>query len=243
MAYIRCEFRGGEILVPEQGRLFLEFGGLEEGSCLRGALLLTAALLLVRSYWLPAAVLFAAATLWSVLAMAIKNWRQVRGRCRARNLLRRGEDAEEVRQYIRVGGRLWRWRLGLLCRKKCWKAVGEELEALPDGEEKKFLLAVALLGQGQARQALALCPPRPEEEWLTLKAEILFQLEEWNKLLRMLGPAGGKDKLERTWLKGVSYYRMKQYKPAARLLSLVVRQGGPEYGDAALLLERALARR
>lgn len=243
MAGIHSEFRGGEIQILPDKSFLPELGGLEDGSPLRGVLLLVAVFLLIRNYWLPAGILFAVAALWSILAMALKNWRRVRGRCRAQILLGRGEDSEEAGEHLRPGGRLWRRRLGLLFQQNRWEEVGGELAILPDGEGKDYLLALAFLGQGRAREALSLCPSRTSEKWLTLKAEALFRLEEWNKLLRMLRSGGGKDKLERTWLKAMGYYRLKQYKPAARLLALVVRQGGPEYGEAALLLDRALARR
>lgn len=244
MPFIRCSFVGGKILIQARKQYLPQLGGVRLGSPWRGLLLMGAAALFARGMIVPGAVPLVAAGVWSIACMTASNWRGVLGRSRAIALLERGdyEGACGAAGPLRAGSGLWWNFIAFLCQLEQWDTVQEWLAELAGDDSRDYLLALALLGQGQPAAALGRCPPRPKEPWLTLKAEALFKMGEWKKVLGMLPGATGKDKLEHTWLKGVSYYRLGQYKAAVKVLRLLVRQGGEEYGDAAQFLAQAETR-
>lgn len=244
MAYIRCSFRAGKIEAQVIKPRFPGLEGLYMGSSWRGIMLTAAIILIVRGLYIPGAIVLATAGLWSLIAMASRNWQELYARHQALALLGRGrwEEALAAAEPLEAGSKLWWQFLGLFCQMSSWDMARQWLEELEGGEERNFLLASALLGQEKPAEALQFCPPRPQGRWQTLKAEALFQQGDWRKLLAVLQSPAGSDKLEHAWLRGASYYHLKQYKPAVKLLQQVVEQGGADYGDAALLLDRALAR-
>jgi hypothetical protein len=177
--------------------------------------------------------------------MAIKNWCQLYKRAKATGSLKRGkwEEALHYAGPLAPGSKFWWQFVGVFFAGSHWELARQWLEELGPGEERDFLLAVALLGQREPKAALHYCPSRPQGTWRTVAAEAYFQQRDWKMVLTGLrSPGNGKNKLEHAWLRGASYYYLKEYKPAIRLLRQVVDQGGSDYGKANQLLERALAR-
>ena len=242
MGHIRCSFRGGVIEAKAKTSTLPDLKGMRVGNTWRGILIWLSVLLFIRGYHVPGGITLTVAGLWSMTAMIRGNGRELYKRNRAMALLRKGslEEALAIIEQPEPGSKLWWQLLGRYFYEESWVKAGQLLNQLK-GEERDFLLAVALLGQGKAANALGLCPPRPRGSWKTLKAEVYFQQEEWKKLLGMVAYGEGKDKLEHIWLRGVSHYHLKQYKSAIRLLRRVVSKGGPDYGGAALLIERILS--
>jgi len=244
VAYILCSFRAGKIEAQAKKPRFPGLEGLYMGNGWRGILLTAAVILYVRDLVIPGVIVLVAAGLWSLIDMAVRNWRELYARHNTLRLLRQGrwEQALEVAGPLGAGSKLWWQFLGIFLQSGSWDKARQWLEEHEAGEERDFLLAAVLLGQEKPADALRLCPPRPQGPWQTLKAEALFQQGEWKKLLAVLRSSTRGDKLEHDWLRGASYYYLKQYKPAAKLLHQVVERGGADYGNAAQLLDRALAR-
>ena len=245
MAHIRCSFRAGKVDVQLKSQWSLGLEGLARGNGWRGIVLTLAIVMWVRGLLAPGIILMAAAGIWSFVAMAARNWTELCSRNRVLLLINRGrwEDALELAGPLRAGSKLWGQFLGFLMQKGSWGMAQQWLEELKAGEERDYLLAVTLLGQDKPAQALRLCPSRPQGQWQTLKAEGYFQQGEWKKVLAALRSApAGSEQPEHAWLRGASYFYLEQYKLAVKLLRQVAEQGDADYGDASLLLDRALTR-
>lgn len=245
MAHIRCSFRAGKIESQVKSTWSLGLEGLARGNGWRGGLLMLALIMWVRGLLAPALIVLAAAGLWSMVALAVRNWTELCSRNRALLLIRRErwEEALEHAGLLRAGSELWWQFLGFLLQRGSWDTAQQWLEELKAGEERDYLLAVTLLGQEKPLDALRLCPARPKGQWQTIKAQVFFQQGEWKKVLAALRSAPvSNEQPEHAWLRGASYYYLEQYKPAAKLLRQVVEQAGADYGDAALLLDGALTR-
>lgn len=245
MAHIRSSFRAGKVDVQVKSGWSLGLEGLARGNVWRGILLTLAIVMWVRGLLAPGLIMLAVAGIWSFVAMAARNWTELCSRNRVLLLIKRGrwEEALELAGPLRAGSKLWWQFLGYLMQKGSLDMAQQWLEALKAGEERDYLLAVTLLGQEKPTDALRLCPSRPQGQWQTIKAEGFFQQREWKKVLAALRSAPvGSEQPEHAWLRGTSYFYLEQYKPAVKLLRQAVEQGGADYGDAALLLDRALTR-
>lgn len=247
MTHLPISFRAGKIVAssvktkawPDQPLL---------GNFWRGFLIVSGMILLLKGLWTLAAIVFSAALVWSLIENALRNWQAIYLRQKTLRCLDlgRGEEALALCSTPNPGTRIW-WRfLELFFSLQRWQLASEWLEKLEAGKERDFLLAVTKLGLNRPAEALSLCPARPDGAWLILKAEALFQLQEWNKVLGfMRGSAGrgrGPEQLEIAWLKGGSYFFLSQYKPAVKLLRQVAEQGGDEYKSAGDWLLQALAK-
>lgn len=245
MASIRCRFRGGDVEAEVKRLPFSMLDGLTQGNSWRGALLLVGIILLMRGMFTPGIMVLATVGAWSFIHMAIRNWHQLYRRAKARGFLKRGqwEEALNCSGPLIPGSKLWWQFVGAFFARTLWDLALQWLEKLEPGEERDYLLAVALLGQREPKAALQYCPPRPQGKWQTVAAEAYFQQGEWKMVVAGLRiPGGGENKLEHAWLRGASYYYLKEFKPAVKLLRQVVNLGGGDYGNANHLLERALAR-
>lgn len=244
MAHIRCNFVGGKVAVELGSLGSLALKGAVLGNTWRGAILLAAACLAVLGYHNPALLLFTGSALWSLISVTRRNRRNLCVERRVIKLLEQGKlaEAEQVAGELLGGGKLW-WRfLATYFSAARWEAAARLLAGHKAGEERDYLLVVATLGLARFEEAGRMCPAKMTEDWRLLKAEILLQQTEWQKVLGVLRAYSGKNKLESTWLKGVSYYHLGQFKLAKRLLQQVVKRGGPDYGEAANLLSSAQAR-
>lgn len=244
MAAIRCRFRGGSVEAEIKSMPFSGLEGLPAGNSWRGLGMLLGIVLLLRGLFAPGVLVLVAVGLWSFVHMAAKNWRKVYRRVKALRLLKKGqwEEALHLAEPI-AGSKLWWQFVGAFFAGGHWDLARQWLEELEPEEERNYLLAVALLAQRQPEAALEWCPSRPKGRWQTLAAEAYFQQGKWERVVTGLRTGGGgEEKTEYTWLRGASYYHLKEYKPAVRLLRQVVDLGGRDYGNAGHLLEQALVR-
>lgn len=245
MVSIRCSFRGGEVEAKTNRFSMLGQEGLAKGNSWRGALLLLGIVMLFLGQFIPGAIVLVSVGLWSFISMAIKNWQQLYRRAQASGLLKRGKWEEALHRAgpLAPGSKFWWQFVGVFFARSYWDLARKWLEELGPGEERDYFLAIALLGQREPKAALHYCPPRPRGKWQTVTAEAYFQQGKWKTVLEGLrSPGDGKDKLEHAWLRGVSYYYLKEYKAAVKLLGRVVDLGGKDYGNANQLFESALAR-
>jgi tetratricopeptide (TPR) repeat protein len=244
VAAIRCSFRGGEVITELKRIPFSGLEGLKAGNSWRGAAVLLGIILLVQGFFSPGILILAAVGLWSFVHMAGKYWRIIYRRAKAQRLLKRGqwEEALPWAEPVTAGSNSWWQFVGAYCAAGHWDLARRWLEELEPGEERDFLLAVTYLALKQPGAALEYCPPRPQGRWQTVAAEASFQQGEWARVVTGLRAAGsGDEKIEHAWLRGASYYFLKEYKSAVKLLRQVVRLGGNDYGNAGQLLEQASA--
>lgn len=244
MAYIRCKFVGGKVAVELGSSCRLGLKGAVSGNVWRGIILVISAILVALGYRNPALILFFGSMLWSMVSVTRRNWRKLFIDRQVLKLLacRRLAEAQLVAGELATGSKLW-WRfLAAYFTTAQWEAAAKLLKGHKAGNQRDYLLAIALLGLAKPEEAVKMCPPKPMENWRLLKAEIYFQQNDWQKVLGVLRVYPGKNNLEITWLKGVSYYHLGQYKLARRLLRQVVKQVGPDYGEAAEILKGAQAR-
>ncbi|HOC06098.1 MAG TPA: hypothetical protein PKN71_02140 [Bacillota bacterium] len=244
MAAIRCSFRGGEVKTELKRIPFSELEGLKAGNSWRGAAVLLGIILLALGLSAPGLLVLASVGLWSFVHMASKNWRKIYRRAKALRVLKRGQWEEALRwvEPVTAGSKLWWQFVGAYFAGGHWDLARQWLEELEPDEERNFLLAVTYLAVKRPGAALEFCPPRPQGRWQTVAAEAYFQQGEWARVATGLRAAGsGDEKIEHAWLRGASYYYLKEYKSAVKLLRQVVQLGGKDYGNAGRLLEQALA--
>lgn len=239
MANIRCSFRAGKIETKVKLSRRPGLIDLAKGNNWRGALLVAAVVGVCQGFQAPGLLLLAVAVLWSLIEMALRNWRTLYRRTEALALLQRDPERALALVDPLPGSHVWWQCIAFFFSSGAWEKAGEWLEQLQPSPRRDYLLAVALFSQGHSPQVLGLCPPQPKGDWLLLKAETHYQLGEWNKVLGMLRAPAGKDKLEHLWLKGASHYQLKQYKPAIRLLRQVVKAADAKYSDAPKFLALA----
>lgn len=246
---IICFFKAGKIYVQEPRRFSVPIKVRVLGNGWRGLLLVGGAILWVYGLRELGLIALSLAVLWSLVAGITKKWRRIFKHQRVLLLLRRGQvqQALALSGEMEPGSLIW-WRyLHLLFREQRWSEAVGVLTGTEAGLVKDcgYFLAVAHLGGHKPNQALALCPLRPEGQWRILKAEALFQLQEWQKVLNVLRgrERSGKSRdLEHTWLKGGSYYYLKQYKPALKLFRRLAESGDEAYRHVELWLKDALTK-
>lgn len=229
----RLKWRGGRTAV--------------QGNPGRGVLVVAAAALAVLQYQRPALCALAVAMVWSLLESFLKKWKKEYREQKFLRCLRRGriEEALAINPHIQPRSALWWKRLAVLFAHERWQEAADAAAQLEDGEERDLLRAMICLGAKQPQQALDLCPPLPAGMWRMVRAQAHFQRGEWQQVLAALrGTARDRQipAVECAWLKGMSYFHLGQYKPAANLLRQAAEKGGAEYDQARIWLEEALAR-
>jgi tetratricopeptide (TPR) repeat protein len=244
MAHIRCSFKGGKIdPIRLSGGVKGEYSFL--GSGWRGVLIVFAAILCLYGLWELGLIAFGLACIWSLGENILKKWRQVYTGQRVLHALSKGK----VDEALSIGGEpgpdtvLWWNLLFALFQQQRWQEAVQWLDDLGEGEKRDYLLGVAKLGLNRPEETLRLAPPKSEGAWRMLKAQALFQMQEWQKVLSLLRGSSltgrGADYLEQIWLKGGSYFFLGEHKSAAHLLRQVVERGGEDYFLAQTWLQEA----
>lgn len=248
MRYFRTSFRAGNV-VTEAGRFRFktEFA---LGNGWRGILVGTGIVLLVKGLWELGLISLGFAGLWSCIEQTLRSWRKTVLQEKA-IILMKEDKIEEVLEICGIpepGSSLWWMVLSIFFKKERWSEAAKWLEELDEGNERDYLMAVARIGGKQPQKALLLCPTKAEGDWLTVKTEALFQMQEWEQVLALLrrsspGRVHGSQDVEHVWLKGGCYYFLGRYKSAARLLGYVSRHGGADYGSTGVWLQDAAAKK
>lgn len=248
MRNFRTSFRAGKV-VTEAGRFRFKTV-LTLGNGWRGILVAAGIVLLVKTVWELGLIVLGLAALWSCIEQALRKWRKIVLQEKILLLLKE-DKIDEVLEICGVpepGSSLWWKVLSIFFKKEQWREAAEWLKELDEGNERDYLMAVARIGGKQPQQALLLCPSKAEGDWLTVKAEALFQMKDWEQVLALLrrsrpGRTHGSQGVEQVWLKGGSYYFLGRYKSAMRLLDYVNRHGGADYGSTGVWLQDAAAKK
>jgi len=248
MARIRCSFKAGKII--SEGATSMGFKGELRllGNGWRGLLIIAAAILWVYGLRDLGLIVMGIACIWSLVESIFRRWRRVCLRQKVLLVLGQGkiDEALEIAGEPEPYSGVW-WRmLLLLFQQNRWDEAARWIDETDLGKERDYLLAVVRLGQGRPDLAFDLCPSKPQGEWLILKVQALFKMQEWHKVLGLLRGSSLRsnsvERLEQYWLKGGCYYFLGQFKPAVKLLRQVVEQGGEEYSPALPWLQQAIAK-